>query len=128
VEFVYLARPVVSRFVAAFCKSFSRTGNAKFLKGLRSAMQGAQWVQLFALMRSTIKRVQAKIDDSGDSGSTMRPAVRAMWRKVNEEVSLLEHQSEKNSSFAFSFVEGALVSAIRDGPLHRTLSLNLAFA
>ena len=133
VEFSHLARPVLTKFEKAFCKTFSRKQNAKFLKELWAALRSKDWARLLKQMQSTLSRVFGP-GGAGHRGSPAKSPKQqygshgggsAMWAAVRRQVGILEAQCAKHSSssFAFAFVEGALVHAIRSGylaPANRT--------
>eukprot|EP01043_Picozoa_sp_COSAG02_P021158 COSAG02_NODE_1067_length_14816_cov_16.863219_1_plen_4938_part_11 len=121
VDVSQLAKPVVQTFEKAFCKTFSRTSNASFLNSLHKALTASNWKLVLQLMNSTLKSVTAT-----DMSSPKRKKGAARWNKVREEIARFEQQCSGKRSFSFSFVEGALVSAIRAGDWVLLDEINLA--
>lgn len=57
----------------------------------------------------------------------MRPKMREMWKNFSADVTkiAIQHEQAKNN-FAFSFVEGSLVKAVREGYWVLLDEINLA--
>ena len=121
VDVAQLARPIVETFEKAFCKTFSRTSNASLLNSLHKALKTNNWKSMLKLMNSTLDSVT-----TANMSTPKRKKGAARWNKVREQVARFEQQCSGKRSFSFSFVEGALVSAIRAGDWVLLDEINLA--
>ena len=144
VDFKNLAAPVVDKFERAFCKTFSRTANATFLGKLRQAYHAAEWRTLIQMLNDAVQRAETKddtaaaaqennADDSeGRSQSHGQRAKRncskrrAQWKHLTVEIVKLDRQITGKKSFAFAFIEGALVKALQNGDWVLLDEINLA--
>jgi MoxR-like ATPase len=136
IDFGQLAAPLVDRFDAIFCKTFNRTANATLLAKVRQAVIAAEWRTLINMMKSAVQRAEdlaqkTTNNQQGPPSSSQNkrhrnPKRRAEWRAVATEIAKLETQVTGQKSFAFSFIEGALVRALKDGHWVLLDEINLA--
>ncbi|KAG0638072.1 hypothetical protein HOY80DRAFT_1080648, partial [Tuber brumale] len=113
VDMKSLALPLKERFDDLFEKTFSLKRNKRFLDTLNKFWSRQQWNRAITL----------KLDD------TDRPVLQAKWTGFANDLSNLEkHNSQLVKSFAFSFVEGSLVKAARNGDWVLLDEINLAAA
>jgi midasin len=127
VDVCSLARPVLKLFEKAFCRTYSPKQNAKFLHQLRTSFRSAKWAKLVDQMRKGIAQVDTSEEQARQGRrKVIKPETRSLWRSVRQHVSSLALHTGSNKSFAFSFIEGALVSAIRNGHWVLLDEMNLA--
>ncbi|RPB13613.1 midasin, partial [Morchella conica CCBAS932] len=111
-----LAVPLKEVFEELFEKTFSLKRNKRFLEVLAKCWGKQQWNRVITLWG------EARKIDSMD-----KPALQAQWTRFASDVATLERQSSQISkSFAFSFVEGSLVKAARNGDWVLLDEINLA--
>jgi midasin len=112
-----LAEPAIELFEELFFKTFSRKRSAEFVATVRKAYSRKQWPLLLKALGTVCDRVAARLEKEWSSESAAgKPAIRAGWagfRVLVDRFGAQVRQAEK--SFAFSFVEGVLVKAIRQG-------------
>lgn len=137
VEIHLLARPLYMAFVDLFGQSFAQKSNAGFLNLVRLAFEHKDWKKLVKGMRKAIQMASTKFGaNSATDGSPRTKAIAsaaspnvlmAKWDDFAADVSRFERQKEQvESHFAFAFVEGVLVKALREGHWVLLDEINLA--
>ncbi|KAH9936525.1 uncharacterized protein B0H18DRAFT_1206806 [Fomitopsis serialis] len=136
---------LLERFGELFAGTFSRKKNARFEESVRRAVQEGKWKRAVGLWREAIRMAQEKIqervtDDVGSQpprdGETPRKrrklehdlnASAAAWEAFEQDLQTFEVQHVQGKSrFAFAFVEGLLVKALRSGDWILLDEINLA--
>eukprot|EP00903_Cladosiphon_okamuranus_P014927 g13820.t2 len=156
VELRQLAQEVLEEFLRLFLLLFSATQNARFCQAITSSFERRQWNRLSKGLRNAAKMAIDKLDrsrsehhpeegssDSGRQSQRSNKAVRASaaggltspsgqrrnWERFSTNADRFERQRVAvEGSFAFSFVEGVLVKAIREGKWVLLDEINLASA
>lgn len=139
-----IAIPLLSRFEELFSRTFdnaeSATNAQNFLSAIRTAAFDENWPRLIGGFMRALQRAQ---DTLAKPQSTLSPerVVQTLvdWEKFGGEVKFFERQyatfsksksSEPNSSnagaFAFTFIEGILIQALRTGAWILLDEINLA--
>ncbi|KAK1933967.1 Midasin [Phytophthora citrophthora] len=144
VEIHLLARPLYMDFVDLFTATFSHKSNAGFLNIVRIALEHKDWKKLVKGMRKAIQMAASKLQSNsggdrdiveGDSATSNKMAAAGTstsvlanrWDTFEAELVRFERQKEQaESHFAFSFVEGVLVKALREGHWVLLDEINLA--
>jgi midasin len=142
VEIHLLARPLYMDFVDLFTATFSQKSNTGFLNVVRIALEHKDWKKLVKGMRKAIQMAAAKlqssnggaVEESETAGSnkmaaagTSSSVLASRWDTFEAELVRFERQKEQaESHFAFSFVEGVLVKALREGHWVLLDEINLA--
>lgn len=138
VEIHLLARPVYMGFVELFTVTFSQKSNASFLNIIRTAFERKEWKKMVKGMRKALQMAASKLSGSSsreeESKSSKSTAVGGTssvlskrWDVFESELERFERQKEQaESHFAFSFVEGVLVKALREGHWVLLDEINLA--
>lgn len=138
-----LAVPLKESFDELFEKTFSLKKNKRFLDVLNKCWSKQQWKRVITLWSEAVKMAEnffekpasAPIESEEPEQQKKkrkldgmdRPALRASWAVFARDLSNLERQSSQLSkSFAFSFVEGSLVKAARNGDWVLLDEINLA--
>eukprot|EP00644_Phytophthora_capsici_P001912 jgi/Phyca11/108045/e_gw1.14.477.1 len=125
VEIHLLARPLYMDFVDLFTTTFSHKSNAGFLNVVRIALEHKDWKKLVKGMRKAIQMATSKLQSNTAGTSTSILVNR--WDTFEAELARFERQKEQaESHFAFSFVEGVLVKALREGHWVLLDEINLA--
>jgi midasin len=141
-----LAVPLKETFDELFEKTFSLKKNQRFLDVLNKNWSKQQWKRVIILWGQAVamaenffatppKEPEEQPTETGEKKKKRkldgmdRPALQASWTKFAADLSALERQSSQLSkSFAFSFVEGSLVKAARNGDWVLLDEINLAAA
>ncbi|GAB9472243.1 hypothetical protein Gpo141_00009426 [Globisporangium polare] len=143
VEIHLLARPLYMSFVDLFSVTFSQKSNASFLNLVRVAFEHKDWKKMVKGMRKAIQMATSKLspasagakDVDGSSSPSNKVVARAAspnvmqarWDDFEAELGRFERQKEQvESHFAFAFVEGVLVKALREGHWVLLDEINLA--
>uniref|UniRef100_M4C1N6 Midasin n=1 Tax=Hyaloperonospora arabidopsidis (strain Emoy2) TaxID=559515 RepID=M4C1N6_HYAAE len=143
VEIHLLARPLYVTFVDLFTATFSHRSNAGYLNVIRTALEHKEWKKLVKGMLKAIQmaasQVQGVVGEAGreawqSTGSNKMSTpgkstscLASRWDAFEAEVVRFDRQKEQaESHFAFSFVEGALVKALREGHWVLLDEINLA--
>ncbi|CAL1712480.1 unnamed protein product [Somion occarium] len=140
------ASELQTRFLDLFGGTFSRKRNAKFEEGVRKAVQEGKWRRAVALWLESAKmakdRIQARAAEEqlqsptreGEAPRKRRKTEHnslnvseATWDAFERDVRTFEVQHvQGNGKFAFGFVEGPLVKALRLGHWILLDEVNLA--
>ncbi|KAI0314077.1 hypothetical protein OF83DRAFT_1165344 [Amylostereum chailletii] len=123
------------QFLDLFRGTFSQKKNAKFEESVRRAVQEGKWKRVVGLWKESARlakdRIQSKLtecatpDDELDSHAPRKrrrtefadlTSAEALWAAFEQSVSHFEVQHvQGKSKFAFNFIEGPLVKALRSG-------------
>eukprot|EP01133_Synstelium_polycarpum_P016329 gene16329-19424_t len=126
VEMRLLCTPLKAKFETLFGRTFSDSANSEFLERIATSYAARNWRSFVTLLGKAIRLVDRKVA-AGGKGANVRPEIREKWRALAGEVAKLSTQLDKAAAaFAFSFVEGTLVSAIRKGHWVLLDEINLA--
>ncbi|KAI9142687.1 hypothetical protein BKA69DRAFT_1123750 [Paraphysoderma sedebokerense] len=130
-----LVIPLKETFDELFEKTFSVKKNQKFLDLVRKSFNRKKWNALVVLLKQAIQmaedRFLKEMDALHDSKSKKRadPNLRALWKDFSASVQGFEVQYEQvKNQFLFSFIEGSLVKAVRNGHWILLDEINLASA
>lgn len=142
VDIRLLCVPLFEEFDKLFGKTFSRKNNQKFLDNVGRAYTSKSWNRLLTLFNTAMEMVDKKFNtqpreesrpagDSEDSGKQKDknpdPALRESWRHFSSQLTKFQAQKQQiESNFLFSFVEGTLVKAVRQGHWVLLDEINLA--
>ncbi|KAL7273036.1 AAA ATPase midasin [Rhizina undulata] len=136
-----LAVPLKEAFDDLFERTFSLKKNKRFLDVLNKCWGKQQWNRVITLWGEAVKMAEkffasTSEEQQQDQDQSKRkrkleqidrPAFLAKWTKFAQDLSNLERQSSQVSkSFAFSFIEGSLVKAARNGDWVLLDEINLA--
>ncbi|CAM9377533.1 unnamed protein product, partial [Scytosiphon promiscuus] len=157
VELRQLAQEVLEEFLRLFPLLFSATQNARFCQAITSSFERRQWSRLSKGLANAAKMAMDKLDRSrfeqrseassdfskpdqhakgnkvqrsaAGGGSASPSGQRRDWERFASNAKRFERQRiAVEGSFAFSFVEGVLVKAIREGKWVLLDEINLASA
>ncbi|PBK75109.1 midasin [Armillaria solidipes] len=138
------ASDLQERFLELFGATFSRRKNEKFEKEVRKAVSEGKWKRVAGLWKESAKlareRIHGKMQESAiDELDSQIPRKRrkvdasslsaseASWNAFESDVEKFEvHHVQGKSKFAFGFVEGPLVKALRNGDWVLLDEVNLA--
>ncbi|XP_077284299.1 midasin [Arctopsyche grandis] len=141
VDVKYIISPIRNEFEYLFRNYFDDAKNAKFLEYISVCFNAADWKTLLTLMKQSqaaaIRRLES--DDFDISKSRKRKldetkpfinkrVLKNEWHKFGQKLSKLELQIKSQSSLAFSFIEGSLVKALKEGYWVLLDEINLASA
>eukprot|EP01116_Phalansterium_solitarium_P008707 TRINITY_DN2266_c0_g2_i3.p1 TRINITY_DN2266_c0_g2~~TRINITY_DN2266_c0_g2_i3.p1 ORF type:complete len:1859 (-),score=760.71 TRINITY_DN2266_c0_g2_i3:142-5718(-) len=134
VELRSLCVPLKAEFERLFPKTFSMKKNAEFFERVVRAFELRDWRIFFSGIKkglSIVENRNAAREKSAAAGKTdekpVNPQLREQWRQLAATASKFETQAEQiTNNFAFSFVEGSLVRAVREGHWVLLDEVNLA--
>ncbi|KAL1705188.1 hypothetical protein EV121DRAFT_279766 [Schizophyllum commune] len=130
-----------ARFIELFGATFSRKKNEKFETEVRKAVAEGRWKRAAGLWKESVrlardrirKRREEEQGETRDGESTPRKrrkvekAPEELWAQFEHDVNDFEAQHvQGNGKFAFDFVEGPLVKALRAGDWVLLDEINLA--
>ena len=150
VQMRHIVTPLTQRFEAAFCQTFSRARNGALLDKLAQRLAKGEWRRVLQLMNSALRTVHSrsaqasaaatedaaarsskrqKTDDE-PAPSELPAALLSEWHDLATDIARVQRQVDKPSEegVAFSFVEGTLVRALREGHWLLLDEINLASA
>ncbi|KAH9296173.1 hypothetical protein KI387_039761, partial [Taxus chinensis] len=152
IEARLICNPVVEVFNHLFCSTFPSEKNAQFLGRIQQFVEKRKWDQLLKAFQMTVDKVAKLVGsescrhvglqpviidgtastDSGANSTRKRKKsidreVLEKWHDFSLNLRRAQRQIESSkTSFAFSFVEGALVKAMRNGNWLLLDEINLA--
>ncbi|KIO05359.1 hypothetical protein M404DRAFT_999966 [Pisolithus tinctorius Marx 270] len=136
-----------ARFVELFGATFSRKKNAKFEESVRKAVQEGKWKRVVVLWKEAIRLARERIEGKVAEGVEKESGVgemdgprkrrkvddrilqtsQATWERFERDVDEFDIQhAQGQGKFAFDFVEGPLVRALRAGDWVLLDEINLA--
>jgi len=139
-----LAQPLLDRLHVLFPKVTSKAKNTAFLRSVQERFDGGKWKALTKLLNQAIALVEGLAAGGDDDeervmsdgkrktngsakGKSIPPAVRQQWRAFAVEVKQFQAKADALSGkFAFSFVDGVLVQALKQGHWLLIDEINLA--
>eukprot|EP00884_Botryococcus_braunii_P010443 jgi/Botrbrau1/193/Bobra.0022s0173.1 len=137
-------RPLAARLPELLLRTYPKGAerNRAFVTHIAKLTSARKWVRLVEAFREAIKKVEEteygvgelKKLTEGQEGEARPPKkrklddqLRAEWRKFSADVDAAERAADAaEGGFAFAFVEGALVTAIREGAWLLLDEFNLA--
>ena len=143
----HLCLPLLPKFHNAFNRTFPSASNAEFLTRISRYAEKKKWTHLLHAFRAGVERVaklaaeaaqDAKSRENTDDGkkankrrkttSVLSDDLVAAWRDFERDLSVVEHSTNasKNGGPVFAFVEGALITALREGHWILLDEINLA--
>lgn len=126
VEGRILAMPLKETFDNLFERTFSVKKNQKFLEMVRKTFVHQKWKNFAALLQQSVKMAEQKFGNE-QSGKPSSPQLRSAWKKFEKRLEEFDiQQVQAQNKFVFSFMEGALVKAVRRGDWILLDEINLA--
>ncbi len=127
-EMRVLCLPLKRQFDSLFARSFSQSANQQFLDQVEKAFTSHDWKRFLALLRQAEKLNASSVSAATASKKRkVSDSVQAEWNELSAHVARLEVQQQRlKQSFAFAFVEGSLVNALRNGCWILLDEINLA--
>lgn len=127
-----IAVPLQQSFDALFTASFSQRKNEKFVAILTKCFTKGQWRNVVKLWLEAVRMAKEVLADAGPKRRRLddAAALLAQWSEFETRVRAFEAQARllDQAAFVFSFVEGALVKAVRNGDWLLLDEINLASA
>ncbi|RZF47806.1 hypothetical protein LSTR_LSTR006070 [Laodelphax striatellus] len=130
VDMKHIMSPIRDQFETNFRAFFNVEQNIKFLEHISTCFNGGRWQTLLRLMKhsqsAAVGRLQsAAAAEEGGAKSQLL----ADWLKMGDTLYRLEQQLKQGAAaLAFSFIEGALVKALKSGYWVLLDEINLAAA
>ena len=137
-----LAIPMKEQFDDLFGTTFSVKRNERYLDILGKSVAKAQWPRALTLWKEALKMVEETFVSPSSSTQSSRQDkaskrrkiespryqdLKAKWKRFETDVSTFEmHLSTGSKAFAFSFIEGNIVKAARNGDWVLLDEINLA--
>jgi midasin len=138
-----IAMAIQEEFEQLFWLSFSQKDNAQFIELLSKCLAKGQWKRACKLWRGAVAEVDKRTQSSNLKDDDIQPReakrqktsssalsnshIRSRWLKLSQEIQDLESRLTKSpNAFAFTFVEGSIVKAVRNGDWILLDEINLA--
>lgn len=121
VDLKTVVAPVRQEFELLFTKTFSAMQNNTFLQHVMICYMNKRWNDLFTLMSHTnqkaIKKIKSEMKNKENAKKTKNSKMMLRnWEDFRFRMQTVKEQvSQAQNVFAFSFIEGVLVKAIREG-------------
>lgn len=130
VDIRMLVEPAMDMFERLFFRTFSRKANVSFVETVREAFARKRWLVLLQAFENLIGKVRKRIDAenaNSDGPKKTPPEIRTGWLEFSRLSARLKVQvRQAEESFAFHFVEGVLVKALKRGEWILLDEINLA--
>jgi midasin len=135
------AHGVLNQFVELFGETFNLSKNSDFVDAVNKAFQKKRWPRLVGLWQEAGRMAMQKFDDGSSANGVPKQKRRKLesvevlyprWQTFLSEVKAFDERhgrlarKGKASKFAFAFVEGPLVKALRQGDWVLLDEINLA--
>ncbi|KAH9607417.1 hypothetical protein KSS87_007507 [Heliosperma pusillum] len=124
----HICLPLYKEFELLFSVTFSQKDNDNFLSSLRKHVNKKHWTSFLSGLQKVVQKV-AEIGRCGPGTKRKRPLkeeVMTQWEVFYQKVEIARKQILASSGMIFSFVEGAFVSALRNGEWILLDEVNLA--
>lgn len=144
-----LVTPLRDEFEDLFPSTFSQKGSQAFIISLRNMITKGQWKGVSKMWRNACREVEKafgpldletngvstedhpakrlKTNKGDKAPKTLTPEARNRWLRFRSDLQVFDNQvTKKSSAFAFAYVEGSLVKAVRDGHWLLLDEINLA--
>ena len=136
-----LAAPMLDDFEQLFRLTFSKKRNERYIDSIAKAIQKGRWPRVVAFWQEALQMVQSTFDPDNatkDGEQEPRPKKRRMeqpkyqtlkarWAEFESRLRVFQmHLASGPKGFAFSFVEGTIVKAARNGEWVLLDEINLA--
>ena len=134
-----LAQPMKEEFDSLFETTFSSKKNQKYMDASTKSVARGNWARAVTLWKGALKMAENALEPKLSETATSQPAkkrklnsprytdLKRRWENFANKLKELEvHLSSQSNSFAFSFVEGNIVKAVRDGDWVLLDEINLA--
>ncbi|KAG0341494.1 AAA ATPase midasin [Podila horticola] len=134
VDVKVLAIPLKNMFEDLFIRTFSKKRNQEFMNLAHKLYTKNKWDQLIKTWSKAVEMAESKLDTpkqspgaEASSSKKVSPTLKKDWQTFSEQLSQLkETYSASSAKFIFSFLEGALVKAVRRGDWILLDEINLA--
>ena len=132
IEVRSLCVPLKNEFDNLFPKTFSRKSNESFIEKVNVSYASQDWDTFIKLLHDIIKHVDDMNEESENPNSKrkitkLKSNILKRWKIFGLSVKkFIEQRRKISSNFAFAFVEGALVKAVRNGDWVLLDEINLA--
>ncbi|KAJ5175879.1 Midasin [Penicillium canariense] len=140
-----MAVPMLDEFIQLFELTFSAKKNQKFLSSVSKCVASGNWVRLVNLWHEAVRLANGvfnpsrSISKETENGDDQQPAkkrkldspkyqhLRQRWESFDAQLADFEAQvSQGDAKFAFAFVQGKIVRALRNGEWVLLDEVNLA--
>ncbi|XP_039293225.1 midasin-like [Nilaparvata lugens] len=127
VDMKHIMAPIRDQFETNFRAFFNVEQNIKFLEHISTCFNAGRWPTLLRLMKHSQSAAVGRLQ-AGEGGGA-KSALLADWLKMGDTLYRLEQQLKQgHAALAFSFIEGALVKALKSGYWVLLDEINLAAA
>ncbi|XP_012135538.2 midasin [Megachile rotundata] len=126
VDLKLLIFPIREEFEILFRSYFAIEPNLKFLNHIGRCFEDRKWKTLTTLMIHSTSAALKRLKSSPKNQSEVE--LLKKWEKLAQKLEKLQSQVQSQYSLAFSFVEGSLVKALKNGDWVLLDEINLATA
>ncbi|CAG0883566.1 unnamed protein product [Cyprideis torosa] len=118
VELRFLMTPLKERFEDLFLSHFPATANKVFLGHIMTCFLQSRWSDLLSLMGHVVRTALPRCEREGE---------REAWQRLRDELRLMALRVEHSErALPFTFLEGSLITAMREGQWVLLDEVNLA--
>ncbi|GAB2222234.1 hypothetical protein Drorol1_Dr00013440 [Drosera rotundifolia] len=123
--------PLYEEFEGLFFKTFPKKGNEKYLSALKVLYGNRNWVKLLRRFDKVVNMVieirkNRKYPGSESRKTPLPKHISTAWEDFEKKLQIVYRQITASSGMLFSFVEGAFVTALRNGDWILLDEVNLA--
>uniref|UniRef100_T1K3A0 Midasin n=1 Tax=Tetranychus urticae TaxID=32264 RepID=T1K3A0_TETUR len=126
VKISFLMKQLRDEFDQLFTLTFNQQTNAKFLRGVSSVFRQQRWDQFLEVLLIIQQRaLEGRSNTLKDRSLEERANILERWRKFGDRINKLK-SSSKEVPLVFTYIEGTLVRAMRQGDWILLDEINLA--
>ncbi|KAF9586972.1 hypothetical protein IFM89_039844 [Coptis chinensis] len=128
----FICIPLYNEFMELFPRTFSKTVNPGILEYLRKHRNDKNWKKILETLQKALQKVldltqrERRIAGAGKRKRPLSEEVFQAWERFTDKLNLAHRQINASSCMAFSFVEGAFITALRNGHWILLDEVNLA--
>ncbi|KAF9602379.1 hypothetical protein IFM89_027086 [Coptis chinensis] len=128
----FICIPLYNEFMELFPRTFSKTVNPGILEYLRKHRNDKNWKTILETLQKALQKVldltqrERQIAGAGKRKRPLSEEVFQAWERFTDKLNLAHRQINASSCMAFSFVEGAFITALRNGHWILLDEVNLA--
>ena len=128
-----LATPMLDSFEQLFETTFSRKRNERYVDSLAKAIEKGRWARVVASWQEALQMAQSTFSSDGEHEPRSKKrrikyqTLKARWADFESKLRVFQmHLASGSKGFAFSFMEGNIVKAARNGEWILLDEINLA--
>ena len=122
-----LLKKLLSKYIKRFEEIGNMKANAKFLDNLRGLLMNKNYILLMQCLLESFAPIKTKIMKRFKDSEEMLEKMLKKWEKFERKIeNFLKNKEKIDSNLAFHYVEGSLITALKNGDFLLIDEINLA--